>query len=104
MADKQTVEDLVDELLPLAVPNYNMGLLPDEPGYNNEFAEMRYHSEQKREYFKAQLNQLLIKERIKEVKHLACYEDKQLGGYIDLDIGEVNDRITNLENQLGEKS
>lgn len=45
-----------------------------------------------------------IKIAVKEVKHLACYEDKQLGGYIDLDIGEVNDRITNLENQLGEKS
>ena len=105
--DKQTVEDLVDEMLPLAVPNYNMGLLPDEPGYNNEFAEMRYHSEQKREYFKAQFNQLLIKEQeksnksVEAVKYMISVWDEVTPSWRDTP-DHVKKKFIEAENQLGE--
>lgn len=101
MADKQTVEAEMGQIL------YSLAKKANKTGVM--FRDIMIGKEMWVEAFneaEAQLNQLLIKERIDElVKFVEDMNSIRVDdGSIPIEYTYIRKRIANLENQLGEKS
>ena len=62
----KSVDEILDECIPIKYPDYNLGLLPDEEGYDEAQLSQHYYSIDARDELKSELYQLIKDRVIKE--------------------------------------
>lgn len=86
-----TVKDCIDNWFQLPFPDYNMGLLPDEEGFDSDKLAANYKTEADKEVARDVLKRICASERVKALIRL-----EQWAKLHNLDAGMILDGIEHM--------
>lgn len=97
-----TIKDCIENWFQLPFPDYNMGLLPDEEGFDSDKLAANYKTAADKEVAQDVLERICARERLDELRTLKSKHDgpRVLNmSYADM-LANLNSQITELQTQL----